>query len=195
MRVNHRFGKSHTKRLGGVMKHKRALTVEFCAAVAKLHVAGWSNERICLEFSNHSKHDIPAAIERAIELGFLTRPKLLLSACRKKGISTEQIDAMILGARLTAGLRSISTCLREVHVFYPSVTTDRIHFDRRLTDFAPFAAHELEDILNHSTTRTIGVSWGLSSRLVVDAMAKIESIKRAKRKVFPIAGLPLHKYA
>jgi hypothetical protein len=176
------------------MKTKKIIPVDFCAAVAKLHLAGWSKDRIVQEFTYRSKHDVPAALKRAMELGFLTRPELVLDACAANGISDAQIDAVILGANLTAGLRSHSTSLRAIHVFYPSTPEKIANFDYRLADFAPFAARQVADIMSRLASRSIGVSWGLSPRVVIDALAQLGTVGTAPRKIFPITGLPLHKY-
>jgi hypothetical protein len=178
------------------MRKRKTLPDDFCAAVAKLHVNGWSKDRIVREFiTGRSKHDVPAALKRAAELGFLTRPELVPAACAAKGISPEQIDAVILGGNLSAGLRAHSSSLRAIHVFYPSAPDVRANFDRRLGDFAPFAARQVVDIMTRFASRSIGVSWGLTPRVIIDALAEVDGVRgRARRKVFPITGLPLHDY-
>ena len=108
-----------------------------------------------------TKRDVPAAAVRAEELGFLTKPELNLKACAAKGISSAQIDAVILGGRLTAALRPRSTSLRSIRVFYPTDTTATADFDRRLSEYTPFAACQLFEILLRLRSESIGVSWGL----------------------------------
>lgn len=198
-------------------KNKKVLLDDFCAAVAKLHVAGWSNDKIIRELTQgRYKHDVPDALEQAKELGFLTKPELVPHACEAKGVSEEQIDAVILGANLTKRLQSCSTCLCAIHIFYPSGNYAKTDFDGRLAEYAPFAARHLADTISRTNCRTIGVSWGLSPRVVIDALARQRAIDQdlpiplkrrglravqppqptnrgIVREVFPVCGLPLHR--
>jgi hypothetical protein len=195
---------------------KKELPPDFCAAVAKLSAAGWNDVQIIKHFnseeakktvrrrqgrtsvpkdkdSNKGRNLIKDALEQARNSGFLTTPKLDMEACLASNVSEEQIDAVIFGGDLTTGLKRRSTCLQAIHIFYPKGDYADLSFDGRLVEYAPFAARYLIAIMNRTHCRTIGVSWGLSPHVVIDALAQQPLNSSAVREVFPICGFPLHK--
>ena len=136
------------------------ISKEFCAAVAKLHVHGWSQNEIIEHFSHlHGKNAVSMALQRAKEFRLLRPAEMDDGACQSAGISRERIDSVILGAHLAQGLRQRSTALRSIDVVHTGAGRELKDFDGRLEDFAGPASRALAGIIGANHPRTIGCTW------------------------------------
>jgi hypothetical protein len=172
------------------------ISKEFCAAVAKLHVHGWSQNEIIEHFNQlHGKNAISMALQRAKEFRLLKPAEMDYGACKSAGISRERIDSVILGAHLAKGLRQRSTALRSIDVVHTGAGREPEDFEGRLEDFAGPASRSLAGIIGATKPSSIGVTWGKTLRCAIDAFTSDGMAPQPDRKIFPVCGFPMSSVA
>ena len=177
------------------MTHRKTLSISFCAAVATLYVAGRSQDWIIRHFQDsHSKHDVPEALRRAKALGLLKSPELDQGVCKQHGISADHINAILMGCKLSAGLKKYSTSLRNIDIIYPGGSCNANDFDGRLREFSHNASKALTEIIVDANPKLIGISWGATPWAAIEQISPERfGSKSDDIAVFPVCGFPLQR--